>query len=84
MSQLDLLLLHVQPQASSRIQFGSSTDRQQGLLTEYLHFSCLFTFSLFIMRTTHILCGKMRLFSKICFEIKQVCSFRSDELEHNC
>jgi len=27
-SQLNLLLLHVGPQASSRIQFWSTTDRQ--------------------------------------------------------
>ena len=38
MSHLNLLLLHVEPQASSRIPFESSTDRQYGLLADFPHF----------------------------------------------
>jgi len=63
MFKVNLFLLHVEPQASSWIQFWSSTDRQNKPLANFQHFSCFF--AVLIMRNAHVLWrGEMFIFQK--------------------
>jgi len=57
MSQVNLHFLLVEPQASSRTNYLSSADRQQWLLAEFLHFSCVF--GVLIMHASYIFGGKI-------------------------
>jgi len=52
MFQLNLLVLHVEPQLRAEYNFYLQPTANKGPLMEFLHFSCLFR--VFIVRTSHI------------------------------
>jgi len=62
MFQLNLLVLHVEPQLRAEYNFYLQPTANKGPLMEFLHFSCLFR--VFIVRTSHIFWRKTRLFLK--------------------